>query len=177
MNRSTEASRIASSRICVPSTFVVTNSDAPSSIDFSTWDSAAALTITSTSLTTSRTSSRSRMSPWTNESRGCAITSARFSRLPAYVSASTETTSYGVASSRWRTKLEEMNPAPPVTSTRFELMGRTLSRSGCIDLWVESPLGGIDQEVDRAVDGQTAAREEQVEALEARQHPEHVLGV
>ena len=41
----------------MPSTFVVTNSDAPSSIDFSTCDSAAALTITSTSATTSRTSS------------------------------------------------------------------------------------------------------------------------
>ena len=36
----------------MPSTFVVTNSDAPSSIDFSTCDSAAALTITSTSATT-----------------------------------------------------------------------------------------------------------------------------
>ena len=48
MNRSTGVRRIASSRICVPSTFVVTNSDAPSSIDFSTCDSAAALTITST---------------------------------------------------------------------------------------------------------------------------------
>ena len=48
MNRSTGVRRIASSRIWVPSTFVVTNSDAPSSIDFSTCDSAAALTITST---------------------------------------------------------------------------------------------------------------------------------
>ena len=49
MKRSTGVRRIASSRICVPSTFVVTNSDAPSSIDFSTCDSAAAFTITSTS--------------------------------------------------------------------------------------------------------------------------------
>ena len=56
MKRSTGVSRIASRRICVPSTFVVTNSDAPSTIDFSTCDSAAALTITSTSATTSRTS-------------------------------------------------------------------------------------------------------------------------
>ena len=54
MKRSTGASRIASSRICVPSTFVVTNSRAPSAIDFSTCDSAAALTITSTSDTTSK---------------------------------------------------------------------------------------------------------------------------
>ena len=51
MKRSTGVRRIASSRICVPSTFVVTNSEAPSSIDFSTCDSAAALTITSTSAT------------------------------------------------------------------------------------------------------------------------------
>ena len=50
MKRSTGASRIASSRICVPSTFVRTNSEPPSRIDFSTCDSAAALTITSTLL-------------------------------------------------------------------------------------------------------------------------------
>ena len=62
------------------------------------------------------------MSPWTKERRGCEITSARFSRFPAYVSASSETTSYGVARSMWRTKFEEMNPAPPVTSTRFTLI-------------------------------------------------------
>jgi hypothetical protein len=70
-------------RICVPSTFVVTNSRAPSSIDFSTCDSAAALTITSTSATTSRTSSASRMSPCTKESRSCDIAPLRLSRLPA----------------------------------------------------------------------------------------------
>src|SRR5207253_2158183 len=46
MKRSTGASRTASSRICVPSTFVVTNSRPPSSIDFSTCDSAAAVTRT-----------------------------------------------------------------------------------------------------------------------------------
>ena len=46
--RSTGVSRTASRRICVPSTFVVTNSEAPSRIDFSTCDSAAAFTITST---------------------------------------------------------------------------------------------------------------------------------
>src|SRR5439155_3691770 len=86
-------------------------------------DSAAAFTITSTSATTSPTSPASRMSPCTNESRGCEITSARFSRLPAYVSASSETTSYGVARSRWRTKFEEMKPAPPVTRMRLRLPG------------------------------------------------------
>src|SRR5215213_3114471 len=119
MKRSTGASRIASRRICVPSTFVVTNSRAPSAIDFSTCDSAAAFTITSTPSTTSRTSSPSRMSPCTKESRSCEITSARFSMLPAYVSASSETTSYGVDRSRWRMKFDEMKPAPPVTRTRF----------------------------------------------------------
>ena len=81
----------------MPSTFVVTNSDAPASIDFSTCDSAAALTITSTSATTSRTSSGSRMSPCTNEWRSCEVTAARLSIVPAYVSASSETTSHGVA--------------------------------------------------------------------------------
>src|SRR6266508_1574582 len=119
MKRSTGASRIASSRICVPSTFVVTNSRAPSEIDFSTCDSAAALTITSTSDTTSRTSSASRMSPCTNESRSCDIAPLRLSRLPAYVSASSETTSKGVFASRWWMKLDGMNPAPPVTRTRL----------------------------------------------------------
>ena len=119
MKRSTGLRRIASSRICVPSTFVVTNSEAPSSIDFSTCDSAAALTITSHSETTPATSSTSRMSPCTNDRRSCAITSVRFAGLPAYVSASSDTTSYGVARSRWWMKFAAMNPAPPVTSTRF----------------------------------------------------------
>jgi hypothetical protein len=123
MNRSTGASRTASSRICVPSTFVVTNSRAPSAIDFSTCDSAAAFTITSTSATTSRTSSASRMSPCTKDRRSCDITSARLSTFPAYVSASSETTSYAVLASRWRMKLDGMNPAPPVTRTRLATAG------------------------------------------------------
>src|SRR5437762_1856276 len=46
MKRSTGLRRIASSSTCVPSTFVVTNSEPPCSIDFSTCDSAAAFTIT-----------------------------------------------------------------------------------------------------------------------------------
>ena len=83
MKRSTGSSRTASSSTRVPSTFVATNSDAPSAIDFSTCDSAAALTITSTPATTSRTSASSRMSPCTNESRSCERTSRRFSRFPA----------------------------------------------------------------------------------------------
>ena len=103
----------------MPSTFVVTNSRAPSTIDFSTWDSAAAFTITSTSPTISPTSARSRMSPCTNESRSWPIRSERLSTFPAYVSASRETTSCGVAVSRWRMKFEEMNPAPPVTRMRL----------------------------------------------------------
>src|SRR4029453_14170609 len=52
MKRSTGSSRIASSSTRVPSTLVATNSDAPSTIDFSTCDSAAPLTITSTDETT-----------------------------------------------------------------------------------------------------------------------------
>src|SRR5437588_776621 len=42
MKRSTGRSRIASRRICVPATFVVTNSEPPSAIDFSTCDLGAA---------------------------------------------------------------------------------------------------------------------------------------
>jgi len=49
------------------------------------------------------------------------MTSARFSGFPAYVSASSETTSYGVLASRWRMKLAAMKPAPPVTRTLFAL--------------------------------------------------------
>ena len=83
MKRSTGRARIASSRIRVPSTFVSTNSRPPSAIDFATCDSAAAFTITSTSATTSATRSASQMSPRTNDSRSCDMTSARFSRFPA----------------------------------------------------------------------------------------------
>src|SRR5437867_2245314 len=51
------------------------------------------------------------------------MTSARFSRLPAYVRASRDTTSCGVLARRCRMTLDEMNPAPPVTSTRFRFTG------------------------------------------------------
>src|SRR5919198_2927512 len=61
------------------------------------------------------------MSPWTNESRSCDIAPLRLSRLPAYVSASSDTTSYGVFASRWWMKLDGMKPAPPVTKTRFAM--------------------------------------------------------
>ena len=44
--------------------------------------------------------------------------------LPAYVRASSETTSYGVAWRMWRTKFEGINPAPPVTRTRFAFTAR-----------------------------------------------------
>src|SRR5919204_6857342 len=127
MKRSTGDSRIASRRIRVPSTFVSTNSRPPSAIDLATCDSAAAFTITSTSATTSAISSASQMSPRTNDSRSCDITSARFSRFPAYVSASSETTSWGVFARRWRMKLVAMNPAPPVTRTRLRTAGSLLN--------------------------------------------------
>src|SRR5215207_4821024 len=167
MKRSTGASRIASSRICVPSTFVVTNSRAPSAIDFSTCDSAAAFTITSTPSTTSRTSSSSRMSPCTNESRSCEITSARFSMLPAYVSASSETTSYGVDRSRWRMKFDEMNPAPPVTRTRISA---TAPKATDSELLVDRVQGAaLDVPLDA---GEVLADQREDEALRT-EHDEH----
>src|SRR5262249_22985366 len=137
MKRSTRASRMAPTRICVPSTLVGTNSRAPSSIDFSTCDSAAALTITSTSATTSRTSSASRMSPCTNERRSCDIAPVRLSRFPAYVSASSDTTSYGVFARRWWMKFDGMKPAPPVTSTRFAMWSSRLR------VWLSSAAGNL----------------------------------
>ena len=100
MNRSIGRSRIASSSTCVPTTFVVTNSPPPCSIDFETCDSAAAFTITSTPSRAAVTSARSRMSPWMNRSRSCSSTSARLARLPAYVRASMVTTSCAVSSRR-----------------------------------------------------------------------------
>ena len=69
MKRSIGCLRIASSSTWVPTTFVVTNSAPPSSIDFDTCDSAAALTITSTPSSASVTSSTSRMSPLMKRSR------------------------------------------------------------------------------------------------------------
>src|SRR5690348_8603087 len=53
--RSTGWRRTASSSTWVPTTLVVTNSAAPSTIDFCTWDSAAALTTASTPETTAST--------------------------------------------------------------------------------------------------------------------------
>jgi hypothetical protein len=118
MKRSTGVRRIASSRICVPSTFVVTNSDATLLDRLLDVRLRGALTITSTPSTSSATRATSRMSPWTNDRRSWLITSARFSRLPAYVSESSEITSWSVFASRWRITFEEMKPAPPVTRTR-----------------------------------------------------------
>src|SRR3954464_6666843 len=63
MKRSTGCSRMASRSTCVPTTLVVTNSAPPSSIDLETWDSAAALTMTSTPSSASLTSAASRVSP------------------------------------------------------------------------------------------------------------------
>src|SRR5262245_36855545 len=55
------------------------------------------------------------MSPWTNRTRGPSRRPARLASDPAYVSLSTTTRSTRVCSSARRTKLEPMNPAPPVT--------------------------------------------------------------
>src|SRR5262245_45892160 len=84
----------------------------------STCDSAAKLTTKSQPFIAWATSRGLRMSPCANVSRATGMPS-RFSRRPAYVSASS-TTAWApgcVASSRC-TKWEPMNPAPPVTSTR-----------------------------------------------------------
>src|SRR3954454_25324513 len=61
------------------------------------------------------TSSRSPMSPWTK-----ATASGTFWRTPAYVSRSKATScSSGRRSSQYRTKLEPMKPAAPVTRMRI----------------------------------------------------------
>src|SRR5262245_29288699 len=84
----------------------------------STCDSAAKFTTRSQPFIAFATSAGWRMSPCTNVSCDAGRPS-RFSLRPAYVSASSTTAcAPGCrASSRW-TKLEPMNPAPPVTSTR-----------------------------------------------------------
>ena len=62
------------------------------------------------------TASASQISPRTNAYRGSPWTSARFSRLPAYVSESKFTTrTRSRRCSRCRTKLLPIKPAPPVT--------------------------------------------------------------
>src|SRR5215216_4444270 len=109
------------------------------------------------------------MSPCTNESRSCAMTSARFSTLPAYVSASSVMTSYGVATRRWRMKFDEMNPAPPVTSTRFtdallELLLDGVQRPA-FDLALDSAQMLPDQREDEPLE---AEHEEDEDAAEQR---------
>src|SRR5262245_46137400 len=84
----------------------------------STCDSAAKFTTWSQPFIAFATASGLRMSPCTNVSRLAGMPS-RFSRRPAYVSASRTTAcAPGCLASSRCTKLEPMNPAPPVTSTR-----------------------------------------------------------
>src|SRR4029453_8164089 len=58
------------------------------------------------------------MSPLTNSCLGWSINPSRFSSRPAYVSLSSVVTRQSeCADTAWRTKLEPMKPAPPVTRT------------------------------------------------------------
>src|SRR5262245_27855789 len=117
MKRFTPTRRASSQSTNTPKTSVWMNSPGVSMLR-STCDSAAKFRTKSQPFMAFATASGLRMSPWTNVSRLEGMPS-RFSRRPAYVSASRTTTCAPgcFASSRW-TKLEPMNPAPPVTSTR-----------------------------------------------------------
>ena len=145
----------------MPSTLVVTNSEAPSSIDFSTCDSAAALTITSTPSTSSATSV-------------CVADVAVHEREPLvahHVGEVLQVAGVGerverdhlvaVCASRWRITFEEMNPAPPVTRTRF-----TCSTSSALDR-VQRPA--LDLALDAA---EVLADEREDEPLHA-EHEDH----
>src|SRR5450631_2173701 len=88
----------------------------------STCDSAAKLTMTSTSLIKVSTSSMSQMSPCTNRNDGMSATGSRLCTLPAYVSlSSTITESSGCRATVCLTNSLPMNPAPPGTSSLMRL--------------------------------------------------------
>src|SRR5204862_2283623 len=111
--------RAASSSVCVPRTFVRKKRPGSTTARL-LCDSAAKLTMVSISSSrrTRSANSRSPMSPSTKTNRSS--TSSRLARFPAYVSRSRTTTwSSGWRSSQKRTKLEPMNPAPPVTRIRI----------------------------------------------------------
>src|SRR6185503_8126759 len=117
MKRLTPCRRASSHSTNTPKTSVWMNSPGVSMLR-STCDSAAKLTTWSQPFIAFATDSALRMSPCTNVSRDPGSPS-RFSRRPAYVSASSTTTcAPGCLASSRCTKLEPMNPAPPVTSTR-----------------------------------------------------------
>src|SRR6516165_7314277 len=90
-----------------------------SSIERSTWVSAARFTTAAgrCSRKTASTASRSPMSACTKVNRGSRSTSARLARLPAYVSLSTTTTRSAHSRSARRTRFDPMNPAPPVMTS------------------------------------------------------------
>src|ERR1041385_5251068 len=94
----------------------------------STCDSAAKFSTAVQPCMASATRRGSRMSPCTNVSRDSGSPSA-FSPRPASVSASSPTTcvSGRPARSRW-TKLDPMNPAPPVTRTRSPILAAPVVR-------------------------------------------------
>ena len=117
--------RAASSNTYVPVTFVLRNGEA-SRIELSLCDSAAKCTMASIGGTAAAerwfspenrdsTSSASQILPCTKV-RFAAGTPSRFSRLPAYVSASrTVMWACGWLRATQCTKFAPMNPAPPVT--------------------------------------------------------------
>src|SRR5262245_44832369 len=71
------------------------------------------------------------MSPRTKQWRFSSRSASRFSRFPAYVSASRLTRGSSECLNQSTTKLLPMNPAPPVTST----VTATLPRSGGSSRW------------------------------------------
>ena len=80
--RPTPARRAASARVATPTVLVRTASSG-STMERSTWVSAAKLTTTSWPAIASATWSGSQMSPWTNWWRGSLSRSSTLARLPA----------------------------------------------------------------------------------------------
>src|SRR5215471_8736637 len=92
------------------------------------------------------TSVRSPISPRTKMCRGSCSRSASVSRFPAYVSLSRFTTvQSGRVRRRYLTKLDPMNPHPPVTNTLMcadlDRGGRSLIPFGAVQWQATHPLG------------------------------------
>src|SRR5258708_6427448 len=87
-------------------------------IDRSTCVSAAKWTTMSDACTSGAAAAASATSPLTKRWRGWSFTLSRFSSRPAYVSLSSVVTRQSSCAARaYRTKLDPMKPAPPVTRT------------------------------------------------------------
>ncbi len=92
--RPTPRRTAASSSVCVPSTLVRTKSPPPA-MERSTCDSAAKCTTAPAPAMAASTAAGSQMSPSTTRSRGSSRQASRLARTPAYVNASSTTTSTG----------------------------------------------------------------------------------